>query len=72
MLDDDGHLFGKAILQIIGHLHALGARAERDVEVMIAGQVLQLRHLLQRSTHYAFQRGLGQRLIANKVCAGAR
>jgi hypothetical protein len=43
VLEDDGHLVGELVLQVIRHLHALQAGAEGDVEMMVARQVAQLR-----------------------------
>ena len=67
VLQDDGHLLGILHAQPVRHAHALGVGVERNVEMMIARQVLLLGDVGEHVAHHAAQRLLGQEIVAEMV-----
>ncbi len=72
VLQHDGHLFRILLFEALRHRHALGARIEGDVEVMLAGQPVAL-HARQNLAHHAAQSVLREKIVSDFVfCHGIR
>ena len=66
MLQDDGDLFRILRAQPLRHAHALGARIEGDVEMVLARQAF-LGDVGEHLAHDVAQRLLGQKIVADMV-----
>src|SRR3546814_4566231 len=67
ILDDDRHLVGKALQQMLWDIHAGRARAEGDVEMMGSGQAACFLHLAKDAADDGAQGVLHDLVIGNKA-----
>src|SRR5690606_17342371 len=66
VLEDDGEFFRIFRAQPVGYLHAIGARVERNKEMMVAGQAAR-RHVGQNLAQHAAQRFLCEKIVTDQV-----